>query len=123
MTSCESFESILVLSLRDLQLHTVFKHVAKCSNLQILFLSGNSIQTLDLERNMKKLQSVRKLDLSQNNLSELPQDPNYFKRMQGLEFLALESNKFLQIDKLRGLRGASNLKYLTLEHNPIKAKL
>ena len=43
MTSCASFEAILVLSLRDLQLTTAFKYLTKCVNLQILFLSGNKI--------------------------------------------------------------------------------
>lgn len=123
MTSCDSFESILVLSLRDLQLHTVFKYIAHCNNLQILFLSGNSIQMLDIEKHMKKLHSVRKLDLSRNELSELPREPNYFRQMQSLEFLVLESNQFLKIDVLRGLKGAKNLKYLNLDNNPLKPKL
>ena len=76
MTSCASFDSILVLSLRELQLNTVFKYIAtKCVNLQILFLSGNNIQLADIQKHMYKLQNVRKLDLSMNMLTELPKEP------------------------------------------------
>ena len=48
MTSCQSFETILVVSLRDLMLTQVFKYLTRCSNLQILFVSGNRIQPMDI---------------------------------------------------------------------------
>ena len=92
MTSCQSFDSILVLSLRDLQLNTVFRYLTKCTNLKILFLSGNFIQMLDIEKHMHKLKTVRKLDLSFNELTELPSDPRSFSHMECLEFFALGGN-------------------------------
>ena len=49
MTSCPTFESILVLSLRDLQLNTVFRNLTRCTNIQILFLSGNKIEPNDID--------------------------------------------------------------------------
>ena len=81
MTSCPDYQSILVLSLRDLQLTVVFKHLTRLVNLQILFLSGNKIMNSDIERYLHKLRSLRKLDLSQNELTCLPREGGYFSRM------------------------------------------
>ena len=120
MTSCSSFENIKVLSLRDLQLTTVFAYISKCVNLQILFLSGNRISTVDIKKHMCKLKSVRKLDLSLNNLVDLPHEPSYFEKMESLEFLVLNDNNISSAENLVGLRGAPNLHYLSLTDNPIQ---
>ena len=72
MTQCPTYESILVLSLRELNLTSVFKYLTRCTNLQVLFLSRNKLQSQDISKHMCKLSTVRKLDLSGNNLSELP---------------------------------------------------
>ena len=78
---------------------------------------------LDIEKDMHKLKTVRKLDLSFNELTELPRDPKFFSNMEDLEFLALGGNQIPTIDKLRGLKGAKKLRYLDLVDNPIQIKL
>lgn len=120
MTSCDSFDKIVVLSLRDLQLTTVFKHLTRCVNVQILYLSGNRIEDTDIGKNMYKLASVKKLDLAANGLAELPRDKEFFAKMVSLEFLSLESNDFSTVQSIKALRGSPNLHYLSLVGNPIK---
>lgn len=84
MTSCDSFDSILVLSLRELMLTKVFKHLVRCTNLQILFLAGNRIQPSDILSHMHKLKTVQKLDLSNNEVYDLPTEPAFFASMKAL---------------------------------------
>ena len=56
MTSCKKYEQIRVLSLRDLQLTSVFKHIwHRCHNLQLLFLGGNNITSKDIGGFMHKM--------------------------------------------------------------------
>ena len=69
---------------------------------------------------MSKLTTLRKLDLSENNVVELPKDPDFFKRMEKLEFLVLENNLIDWPDSVKGLSGAAALKYLSLKGNPVE---
>ena len=56
MTSCKKYSQIRVLSLRDLSLTTVFKHIWKrCENLQLLFLGGNNISNKDISDYLPKM--------------------------------------------------------------------
>ena len=119
MTSCPDYQSILVLSLRDLQLTSVFKHLTRLVNLQILFLSGNRIMNSDIERYLNRLKSLRKLDLSQNALTCLPREDGYFSRMSQLEFLVFSDNQVEYVEQIKGLSEAPALTYLSLEGNPI----
>ena len=75
MTSCTQYDQIRVLSLRDLQLTAVFKHIwRRCENLQLLFLGGNHITSRDITENMHKMPQLVKIDLSSNNLKYFPKD-------------------------------------------------
>ena len=119
MTSCETFDKIVVLSLRDLQLTEVFKYLGRCANLQILFVSGNQIGRDDFTKHLHHVKSVKKLDLSANSLDSLPKEPALFAKMVSLQFLCLDKNNIASVSRIRGLKGAPNLRYLSLQGNPI----
>ena len=72
---------------------------------------------------MKNLTSVRKLDLSDNELEYLPNDLNYFSKMKALQFLTLDSNAILNLDAISGLVDAPSLVYLSLQDNPVEDML
>ena len=68
---------------------------------------------------MYKLKTVCKLDLSMNDISDLPRSPAFFAKMTALEFLALDNNNLATLDNIKGLGGAAKLSYLSLDDNPI----
>ena len=68
---------------------------------------------------MHKLKTVRKLDLSYNELDRMPRDQDYFAKMESLEFLVLSQNNIATVEAISSLKSAPNLKYLALEDNPI----
>ena len=119
MTSCSNFESILVLSLRELSLAKIFQHLMPCKNLQILFLAHNRISADDIRSDMFKLSKVRKLELSYNNVHDLPVEQTFFGNMKALEFLTLEGNSIQSMNAIVGLKHAQKLSYLSLEDNPV----
>ena len=69
---------------------------------------------------MFKLTTVQKLDLSDNSLTELPKDVDFFEKMTSLQFLFLEDNLIDWPDSVMGLKGAPSLKYLSLRGNPVE---
>ena len=83
MTGCKDYDEIQVISLRDLKLSSAFIHLERCSNLKILFLSGNRIIYRDL-LNLNKLTSLIKLDLSANDIQDLPKQETFFSSMENL---------------------------------------
>ena len=72
---------------------------------------------------MHKLKTLRKLDLSYNELHDLPSEPAFFGQMKALEFLALDGNAIQAPHAITGLRHAKQLKYLSLQDNPIQMTL
>ena len=120
MTSCKRYDQIRVLSLRDLGLTSVFKHIWKrCENLQLLFLGGNNITNRDINDNLHKMPQLLKLDMSSNDLKYLPRDKNFFSKLKNLQVLILQDNLFESPAELVGLQGAQNLRHIILEDNPI----
>lgn len=69
---------------------------------------------------MYKLPKLRKLDLSNNELHGLPIEPAFFGHMPALEFFTLDNNAILTTEAISGLAYAKNLKYLSIQNNPIQ---
>lgn len=71
LTDCETLDEIKVISLRNKQLKQCFKVLSSCPNLTIAYLQNNSIMVRDLAF-MQTFQSLKKIDLSDNMLDNLP---------------------------------------------------
>jgi Leucine-rich repeat (LRR) protein len=67
-------------------------HLGRCVSLKVLFLSGNRIQWKDLQ-NLNKLKTLVKLDLTGNDLDQMPATDGYYSDMKELEMLVLDRNK------------------------------
>ena len=93
-------------------------HLTRCANLKILFLSGNRIQWKDLQ-NLNKLKTLVKLDLTGNDLQQMPGTEGYYGDMKDLEMLVLDKNRIQRFKQIEGLTKLPSLKHLSLEGNPV----
>jgi len=71
LTECESLTEIRVISLRNQGLTGCIKTLSRCENLTIAYLQGNFLQEKDLMY-LQGLTSLKKLDLSDNSITNLP---------------------------------------------------
>jgi hypothetical protein len=88
-----------------------------CPNAEMVFLSKNRMERL--ERTVWA-SSLRLLDLSFNNISELP-DTEFWLHMPRLQVLYLHGNKIVEWNAILGLAGAKNLVALTMHGNGLCA--
>ena len=84
-----------------------------------MFLDHNRVAAQDIRSHMYKLKTLKKLDLSHNEVHDFPSEPAFFGQMKALEFLALDGNAVQVPNAIIGLRHAKQLKYLSLQDNPI----
>jgi hypothetical protein len=108
---------LTVLKLEHQRQSNVFESLKECVSLNELFLSGNHIQTRDLAL-VRHLIKLRKLDLSHNQISFLP-DAASFAPLSRLVFLLLHNNQLAGWRNVENLRVVGGLRYLTLQANPI----
>ena len=90
-------------------------------NLVHLILTDNDIQRIDNEAIFEKLQNVRKLMLSHNQISNFGDDKGSIKKLRRLELLRIAGNELTSIpDDLWSL---PKLTWLTVSGNPFMTKL
>ncbi len=90
-------------------------------NLVHLILTDNSIKKIDKEEVFNKLQNVRKLMLSHNNIARFGDSKGSIKKLRNLELLRIAGNQLTSIsDELWTL---PNLTWLTISGNPFMDEL
>ncbi|XP_075043858.1 toll-like receptor 5 [Mixophyes fleayi] len=118
----QNLSTLITLDLggnRNLNLHPgAFKGL---SHLEILLLDSNGLDESVLESGLfDELTSLRKLDLSFNNLRRLRPDPSFLK-LHSISTILLKLNKINQLcgEDLQNLQG-KRLELLDLSSNPLK---
>jgi Leucine-rich repeat (LRR) protein len=72
LTDCERLDQIKVLSLRNKGLNNAISEISICPNLQIAYLQGNRLTSLDLNF-ITSFSFLLKVDLSSNQIKMLPE--------------------------------------------------
>ena len=105
-----------VLVLENLKLEKIFEYLQPCKGLIGLYLKRNRVITRDLVQ-IEHLTSLRKVDLSSNEIHFLP-DAEKLVRLVNLESLLLHKNLIVGWRQLEILTGLARLQDLTLQGNP-----
>ena len=84
-----------------------------------MFLTNNRIVEEDIQKYLKRLKKLKKLDLSGNAITHLPQDQFYFEHLPHLEMLILDQNEIKNWSDIKCLQSAQKLKVLSLMNNPL----
>lgn len=110
------FSNMKVLVLENLKLEKIFEYLQPCKSLIGLYLKRNRVITRDLVQ-IEHLTSLRKVDLSSNEIHFLP-DAEKLVRLVNLESLLLHKNLIVGWRQLEILTGLARLQDLTLQGNP-----
>lgn len=87
------------------------------NNAIVATLSNKQLYTLD-NTTIFQCKQLRKLDLSNNNLTEIP-PPDSWKQLSNLQILYLHDNQIQSLRCVESLEKLQNLIYLTLYNNPV----
>ncbi len=88
-----------------------------CLKIKAIFLNNNEITSIDSRGiRFKCLTTLKKLDLSDNNLTEL--DPKLFQRLPTLKKIRLKNNKLTYLDP-QIFDGVNDLIKIDISHNLI----
>lgn len=101
LTDCECLEDVRVVSLRNRQCRQCLQVLSQCPALTIVYLQNNSIMLKDLTY-LHSFASLKKIDLSDNQLEGLPQ-ASVFAGMKSLQFLYLHNNNISKWQDLQAL--------------------
>ena len=117
LTDCENLEDVRVISLRNRQCKQCLKVLSGCVNLNIVYLQNNQLLVKDLTY-LHTFKSLKKIDLSDNNLDGLPQ-AQVFAGLQSLQFLYLHNNNIAKWQDLQSLTALPSILQITLFNNPV----
>ena len=95
----------------------MYYHIA--NNIRIAYCQGNYLIPRELD-NLVNFSVLQKLDLSDNNITELP-NKEIFKGLANLQIFFLHMNKISKWDDLESLVGMPKVMHLTLYSNPVAA--
>jgi len=109
-------EWITVLVLEHHGIEKIFEHLRPCKSLIALYLKDNRVTTRDLVQ-IQHLNSLRKVDLSNNDIHFLP-DEEHLSKLQNLEYLQLHKNMIVGQKQLQNLTALQRLRHITLQGNP-----
>eukprot|EP00347_Sterkiella_histriomuscorum_P018366 403345778 len=116
ITETQDLKEIRVISLRNKNLLYCLEAMLDCRNLSIAYLQGNNLQVKDLNY-LSEFKKLQKLDLSNSNISELPQK-FVFQSMVDLQIMYLHDNQISNWEDIENLTGLGQIKHLTLYGNP-----
>lgn len=104
--------SLLHLNLNDSIVPSVWSLGTQFRNIQVLWIARSEVKELS---GLCALDNLRELYCSYNEIERLVD----FVYLDKLEVLDLEANRISKFDELNNLKSCFNLKYLTLEWNPV----
>lgn len=117
LTEWQTLDKILVISLRNKELHVYLKLLSYCKNLRIAYCQGNQLIPKELDY-LGHFEWLQKLDLSDNGITQLP-SKDVFENLPSLQILFLHMNKISKWEDLESLVGLSHVLHLTLYWNPV----
>ena len=93
----------------------ILKVLSQCYNLSIAYLQGNRLSTQEFPL-LATFQNLFKLDLSNNNLKELP-NKQTFSHMYSLRILYLHENQITTWEEMSKLTALPSILHITLFDN------
>ena len=118
LTECKQLSDITVISLRSKMIPYCLGVLSQCIKMIILYLQHNRIHITDLQSNLGRFGNLQKLDLSFNQIKELP-SASCFEQLKNIKVLYLHDNMINQWNDLSKLRGMPSIVHLTLHRNPV----